>query len=586
MESQRRKRVRRRVKMKKLNNLIFAVLVVFLASCGTAQKEAEQSRPEQAAASQENAPKAEEEEEAVKPAQEVVEEKPKAPEEPTNYDGLRYVGPSITDFVDGWQKYASEGCEAANRSWTAAFEKDPKNAQIAFNIAVCYSRLKKVDESRAWYEKAYALEPSTAKPLYNLALSYGDDIKNQQSRLIELVDKTEDVVEKNNFIAWVYLQVGNLPEAEKHAKMVLKEDEQNSEAVISLATSYFHKGMYELAASALDTAEKWDPDNFRLHRIYGFLLYKMEDTKGAQSHLLKAVKNNPDLPEVRNILAVLAMKIEDFATAKEQLEQALRINSDFLSAKLNLALAYKGLEEYKKSDEILTELEAIENLPADLKKGVLFNKGLLHLDADVEGKQDPNHFVVAVNYFNSYLKLIAKDKNYKAEKELVDGYIKEAGVEKKKLEFALAAKAKAEKKRKAQEEEARLYKEHKEAAFKAAEEANTVEAWQKFVDEYPSTGEDDELGNTAKSRLDAMKPAEPAPEAQPAEQPSEAAPAEDQPSEQPAEQPAETVPSETQPVEQPAETAPSETQPSEQPAEAAPAEAQPVEQAAAEGQNG
>ena len=572
--------------MKNLNNLIFAVLVVFFAACGTAQKEAEQTKPEQNAVEQESAPQAEVEQETAKPVQEEAEE-PKRQEEPTNYDGLRYVGPSITDFVEGWQKYASEGCEAANKSWSAAFEKDPKNAQIAFNIAVCYARLKKVDESRIWYEKAYSLEPDTTKPLYNLALSYGDDLKNQQSRLLELVEKTTDVVEKNNFIAWVYLQVGNLPEAEKHAKMVLKEDEQNSEAVISLATSYFHKGMYELAASALDTAEKWDPDNFRLHRIYGFLLYKMEDTKGAQSHLLKAVKNNPDLPEVRNILAVLAMKIEDFATAKEQLEQALRINSDFLSAKLNLALAYKGLEEYKKSDEILTELEAIENLPADLKKGVLFNKGLLHLDADVEGKQDPNHFVVAVNYFNSYLKLIAKDKNYKAEKELVDGYIKEAGVEKKKLEFALAAKAKAEKKRKAQEEEARLYKEHKEAAFKAAEEANTVEAWQKFVDEYPSTGEDDELGNTAKSRLDAMKPAEPAPEAQPAEQPSEAAPSEAQPSDQPAEQPDQETPSEGQPVEQPAEQpaqeATSETLPSEQPAEAAPAEAQPAEQPAAEG---
>ncbi|MBR6244556.1 tetratricopeptide repeat protein [bacterium] len=537
--------------MKNLNNLIFAVLVVFFAACGTAQKEAEQTKPEQNAVEQESAPQAEAEQEAAKPVQEEAEE-PKGQEEPTNYDGLRYVGPSITDFVEGWQKYASEGCEAANKSWSAAFEKDPKNAQIAFNIAVCFARLKKVDESRIWYEKAYSLEPDTTKPLYNLALSYGDDLKNQQSRLLELVEKTTDVVEKNNFVAWVYLQVGNLPEAEKHAKMVLKEDEQNSEAVISLATSYFHKGMYELAASALDTAEKWDPDNFRLHRIYGFLLYKMEDTKGAQSHLLKAVKNNPDLPEVRNILAVLAMKIEDFATAKEQLEQALRINSDFLSAKLNLALAYKGLEEYKKSDEILTELEAIEDLPADLKKGVLFNKGLLHLDADVEGKQDPNHFVVAVNYFNSYLKLIAKDKNYKAEKELVDGYIKEAGVEKKKLEFALAAKAKAEKKRKAQEEEARLYKEHKEAAFKAAEEANTVEAWQKFVDEYPSTGEDDELGNTAKSRLDAMKPAEPAPEAQPAEQPSEAAPSEAQPVEQPAEQPAQETTSEVQPAEQPA----------------------------------
>lgn len=561
--------------MKNLNSLIFAVLVVFLASCGTAQKEAEQPKPEQNAVEQENAPQAGAEEEAA-PQQTVSEETPKAPEEPANYDGLRYIGPSITDFVDGWQKYASEGCEAANRSWTAAFEKDPKNAQIAFNIAVCYARLKKVDESRAWYEKAYSLDPSFTKPLYNLALSYGDDIKNQQSRLFELVNKTDDVVEKNNFIAWVYLQVGNLPEAEKHAKMVLKEDEQNSEAVISLATSYFHKGMYELAASALDTAEQWDPDNFRLHRIYGFLLYKMEDTKGAQSHLLKAVKNNPDLPEVRNILAVLAMKIEDFATAKEQLEQALRINSGFLSAKLNLALAYKGLEEYKKSDEILTELEAVENLPDDLKRGVLFNKGLLHLDADVEGKQDPNHFVVAVNYFNNYLKLIAKDKNYKAEKALVDGYIKEAGVEKKKLEFALAAKAKAEKKRKAQEEEARLYKEHKEAAFKAAEEANTVEAWEKFVAEYPSTGDDDELGNAAKSRLDAMKPAEPAPqEGQPEEtQPSESASEEAQP----AEQPSEPAPEEARPVEQPSEPAPAEAQPEE----SVPSEQQP----ASDGQNG
>ena len=79
--------------------------------------------------------------------------------------------------------------------------------QIAFNIAVCFARLKKVDESRIWYEKAYSLEPDTTKPLYNLALSYGDDLKNQQSRLLELVEKTTDVVEKNNFVAWVYLQV-------------------------------------------------------------------------------------------------------------------------------------------------------------------------------------------------------------------------------------------------------------------------------------------------------------------------------------------------------------------------------------------
>ena len=504
--------------MKKLNRILILLALLSFVSCGTASMyedediEVSNTNTDE----QKNFDKAAVAENQQQSASESVAEKTETAgtageeaqeEKDPNYEGGKYVGPAAADFEEGLHAYADGGCEKAVKFWKSAFDKDQKNANVAFNTAVCFERMKNKAEAEAWYEKAYIADNSFMKPLYNLALLYmPGQIKEKEGYLTQLAEKNTDVVEKYNFIAWLNLQLGRTDEAEKYAKMVLKEDEQNSEAVISLATSYFNKKMYELSESALETAEKWDPDNFRLQRLYGFLLYRTGDSKGATTHLMKSIKANPDQPEVRNILAVLAMKIEDYSTAKEQLEAALKIKDDFWSAKLNLALAYKGLEDYKNASVTLDELEARNDLPETLRNSVIFNKALLYLDADVAGDKNPARFDTAVKYFNEYLKLIAKSKNFKEQKALVDGYIKEANTEKKKLEFALAAKAKAEKRKQAQEEEARLFKEHKEAAFKKAEEAGTAEAWSKYLEEFPVVDENDTLSLSAKAKLDVLKP--------------------------------------------------------------------------------
>ena len=532
------------------------------------------------------------------------------PDANANYDGNHYNGPAAADFTEGMSQYEKGGCAAAMEPWKSAFGKDPRNARIAFNIAVCCNRMKDKSAAAEWYGKSFKSDHSFMLPLYNSALLYTQEqLKEKESYFVQQAEKNSDVVERYNFLAWFYIQLGRSDEAEKFAKMALKEDEQNSEAVITLATSYYNKKMYELAESALETAEKWDAENFRLQRLYGLLLYKTGDTKGATTHLMKAVKINPELPEVRNLLAVLAMKIEDYATAKEQLEAALKIKDDFWSAKLNLALAYKGLEDYKNSAAVFSELEERSDLNETLRNSVIFNKALLYLDADVDGDKNPARFDTAVKYFNEYLKLIAKSKTFKKEKALVDGYIKEANTEKKKLEFALAAKAKAEKKKREQEEEARLFQQNKEAAFKKAEEENTAEAWNKYLEEFPVADESDTLGMTAKAKLDELtKAPEPAPEAAPEqpeaqpeqtetpEQPQEAAPEQpeaqaeqtetpEQPQETAPEQP-EAQPEQTETPEQPQEAAPEQpeaqpeqTETPEQPQEAAPEqpEAQPEE---------
>ncbi|MBO7126703.1 tetratricopeptide repeat protein [bacterium] len=548
--------------MKKLNKIFILLALLSFISCGTASTASsyDSEKPEgsydtvsertasetASESSQETSDVSEKQPESaseavvVESAETTAEAGSSAPEEEKNpnYDGNKYVGPATADFEEGLRAYSDGGCEKAVKFWQAAFSKDQRNAQIAFNTAVCFERMKNREDAAAWYEKAYLADNAFTKPLYNLALLYmPDQIKEKEGYLTQLAEKNADVVEKYNFMAWLNLQLGRNNEAEKYAKMVLKEDEQNSEAVISLATSYFSKKMYELAESALETAEKWDPENFRLQRLYGFLLYRTGDSKGATTHLMKSVKTNPDQPEVRNILAILAMKIEDYSTAKDQLEAALKIKDDFWTAKLNLALAYKGLEDYKNAAVLLDELEARNDLQGSLRNSVIFNKALLYLDADVAGDKNPARFDTAVKYFNDYMKLIAKSKNFKEQKALVDGYIKEAKTEKKKLEFALAAKAKAEKRKQAQEEEARLFKEHKEAAFKQAEEANTAEAWSKFLEEYPVVDENDTLSLSAKAKLEELTPKAPEqPENQEAAAPAEAtaeAPAEAAPEQKP-----------------------------------------------------
>ncbi len=423
------------------------------------------------------------------------------------YDGSKYIGPAVEDLTDGLAKYFNDDCESAIKEWKKGLKKDNKRYQLAFNVGLCYERLKRSDESIKWYIKAYKMNPDFTRPLYNANILLGEESKSKEKFYIDLVEQTKDKVIKNNFLAWLKLRHGDEDAAEEYAKKALKEDEQNSDAVITLAEIYYSKKMYELSEMALSTAEKWDEDNFRLHRLYGFLAYRTGDKKKAAVHLQKAAKLNPELPEVNNILAVLAMEIEDFATAKDKLEFALKIAPEFKAAKMNLAIAYKGLEEYKKSRDILKELEEDKTLGPDFRKSVIYNIAVLYLDADVEGNKDPNKFDTSISYFNKYLKLVRKDPDYRKQKKLIAGYIKEAGVEKKKMEYYNKMKARAEKRKKELEEEHKKFLATKEKAFNEAKEKDTFEVWEKYLKDYPLKGDDDKFGIAAKARYEELFPA-------------------------------------------------------------------------------
>ena len=219
--------------MKKLNKIFILIALLSFISCGTAStaSSSDSDKPEgsktegKASESGESAAKQSASEGTSETAA-MKTDGAKEDKDP-NYEGGKYVGPAAADFEEGLRAYSDGGCEKAVRSWRSAFDKDPKNAQIAFNTAVCFERMKNKTEAAAWYEKAYLADNSFTQPLYNLALLYMPaQIKEKEGYLTQLAEKNADVVEKYNFIAWLNLQLGRADEAEKYAKMVLKEDEQ------------------------------------------------------------------------------------------------------------------------------------------------------------------------------------------------------------------------------------------------------------------------------------------------------------------------------------------------------------------------
>jgi len=498
-----------------LTILLLTLQGFILFSCSSAQVRedtAETTEDRSASVESEKSEKVDKEEEVlsetpvkdkISPEQKKKEEELK--KESANFDGNTYRGPALKEFQDGLGKYFTDGCEPAMELWKNALKKDAKRSDIPFNIGLCYERSGNLGKSKEWYIKAFNIDKNFLKPLYNYALSIGDNLKNEKDFLVNLVEETEDLVEKNNFLAWLYIHTNDMGLAEKHAKIALKEDEQNVDAVVSLATIYHRNEMYELADMALGTALQWDTNNFRLQRLYGFLNYDMGRKGKATEHFQAAIKLNPELPEVRNMLAVLAMEIEDYNTAKNHLEFALKINPDFISAKINLSMAYKGLDKFKEARDILVELEKIEGLPLETAKVVNFNLGILYLDADVDGTRQLERFDTAVNYLNKYLALIKKDGDFRQRKALIDEYIKEANNEKKRLELFLRTQERMLARKKAMEEEHKLFLKNKEAAFKAAVEEDTLEALENYIKKFPVLGPEDKLSNAVQARLTELK---------------------------------------------------------------------------------
>jgi tetratricopeptide (TPR) repeat protein len=265
------------------------------------------------------------------------------------------------------------------------------------------------------YGKALQLRPQSWRTLYDLGVVEVAQ-KRYPSAVLHLrraVNLKPDSVDARNALGTALKESGQLGEAEKQFREILKSDPNSVEALNHLAEILAAQKLYSAAIGYWDKALSLnmgrDPGNIDIGIARAIALSENGDQDAAASSLQQIVKTHPDLAVAHFNLGTVYANQKAFRQAADEYREASRLSPSnqetrFALAKclvflaeyteaipilkaylLNhpkafephylLGLAYRGLEQYPQSEEQLRTAATIEPDHADLQ----FNLGLVML---------------------------------------------------------------------------------------------------------------------------------------------------------------------------------------------------------------
>jgi tetratricopeptide (TPR) repeat protein len=227
------------------------------------------------------------------------------------------------------------------------------------------------------------------------------------------VDLKPDSVDAHNALGMALKDSGQLGEAEKQFREILKTDPNSVEALNHLAEILAAQKLYSAAIGYWDKALSLDPGNdpgnIDAAIARAIALSKNGDQNAATSSLQQMVKAHPDLavahfnlgtiyanqksfrqaadeyreasrlspadPEVRFALAKCLVFLAEYAEAIPILKAYVLNHPKAFEPHYLLGLSYRGLEQYPQAEEQLRTAAAVEPDHADLQ----FNLGLVIL---------------------------------------------------------------------------------------------------------------------------------------------------------------------------------------------------------------
>jgi tetratricopeptide (TPR) repeat protein len=239
----------------------------------------------------------------------------------------------------------------------------------------------------------------------------------------------------------ILLDLGELSEAEKTIKELLKKHPDNTEILILAGDLYAKEGELEKAVYYYEKAEKKADIKDKLFKVYkkiGLLYYERGQPEKAEKYLLKAIDLKDD-PEVYRALGDIAYSKKELKKAEKYYLNALKINPSYkknLSQKLgniylSIADRYKKEKKYRQAvtfykkasaylgnnKKIIKSIaESYEKL-GDLKTALNYYKKLK--TADLKNKEAKLYLSMAEkeykkgNYFTAlkyYKKAVERDK--------------------------------------------------------------------------------------------------------------------------------------------------------------------------------
>lgn len=265
------------------------------------------------------------------------------------------------------------------------------------------------------YNRALQLRPQSWRTLYDLGVVEIAQ-KRYPSAILHLrrvVDLKPDSVDARHALGTALKESGQLGEAEKQFREILKADPNSVEALNHLAEILAAEKLYSAAIGYWDKVLSLEPGNEPGNIDAGIAraiaLSDNGDQDAATSSLQQIVKTHPDLAVAHFNLATVYGNQKSFRQAADEYREASRLSPGDQAARFALAkclvflgeyaeaipilkanalnhpkafephyllgLSYRGLEQYPQAEEQLRTAARIEPNHADLQ----FNLGLVIL---------------------------------------------------------------------------------------------------------------------------------------------------------------------------------------------------------------
>jgi tetratricopeptide (TPR) repeat protein len=226
-------------------------------------------------------------------------------------------------------------------NWPTASETAVRAATL-YNIGVWLGgQPERTDEAIAYYEEALALDPGSARTLYNLAnvLRRRGDLAQAESRYRQALRSMPGLADAYNNLGQTVEEQGRADEALEYYRLALETDPGSHRALNNLGLALARRGRADEARRALSTAVQLRPDDAVLHYNLGNVLYQEGDPAAAAAHYRQAIALDPVQAPFHNNLGSALVATGHLDEAIDRFREALRLDPGSASAEQNLRSA-------------------------------------------------------------------------------------------------------------------------------------------------------------------------------------------------------------------------------------------------------
>jgi tetratricopeptide (TPR) repeat protein len=249
--------------------------------------------------------------------------------------------------------------ETLERRWRAVTEAEPV-PEAFFNLGVTLEQRRRLDDARAAYRRALALEPRFAPAAVNLALlDEPTDPRLALQAWSDVLRRFPDDPVPRVRLAALYERAGQHDEAWRLAREALIHDPRSLGAYKVMMRIALDRNRYDLAQLLAVKAGKLDAADPEVVSFLGDVYARQNDGAAAVEQWKKAVALRDDYLPARHALLASALGKQHWEGVVEQAKNILQTTPSDARVHLVLGIAYRHLGQ---PDKALASYEQAEKL--------------------------------------------------------------------------------------------------------------------------------------------------------------------------------------------------------------------------------